>query len=351
MVNKRNWRKRWAWVSLVTCGSVALSGVAVAQTPAKDWPGEEMPLPLAVKTPQEIEFKKEAERQYLIFNLLAGGKFAFDGGDYAAATKKWETLLAMPDLRKEVRDVVEPLLAIARRSPGTKAGASHNAPTTPTPAQAAATAPQAARAASPAPELAVVSGTVSGGGRIGPGGAVLWLKRLDGATPMPRPGRRRVVSQKNKMFVPRVLAVPVGTTIDFRNDDDFYHNVFSLSRPGSFDTGLYASGRSYAQTFNKPGAVELLCNIHSTMQGYVYVVDTPYFTQPSSNGSFLIRRVPPGRYELTAWHETASAPVRQVIRVPAQGLTGVEVAIPVDREPTVAVPDKYGKPRQPQLGY
>jgi plastocyanin len=196
-----------------------------------------------------------------------------------------------------------------------------------------------------------VSGTVSGGGPIGPGGTVLWLTRTDGATPSVRPGRTRVINQRDKVFVPRVLAVPAGTKIDFRNDDPFYHNVFSLSDSQRFDTGLYASGLSYSQTFTKPGPVELLCNIHASMVGYVYVVDSPYFTQPRGNGAFVIRNVPPGRYELNAWHESSSTVIKQPVNVSGNGATGVSVKIPSDRPPLVVVPDKYGKPRQPQLGY
>ena len=159
------------------------------------------------------------------------------------------------------------------------------------------------------------------------------------------------MGQKDKAFIPRVVVVPTGSRVDFRNDDEFYHNVFSLSDAQRFDTGLYAGGLLYSQTFDKPGPVELLCNIHASMLGYVVVVDTPYYAQPRSNGTFLIRSVPPGRYELTTWHESSTKPVKQNLDVPEGGAHGVTVKLPVDRVPLVVVPDKYGKPRQPQLGY
>jgi plastocyanin len=320
-----------------------------APSSAVPWQGEELPLPLAVRTPEEIALKAEAERQYLLFNLLAGGKAAYDAGDHRKAVQKWETLLRLPGLSPSVERAVLPLLQQAQRLAGQ--------PVTAAPAQApaeerrdeGAPAP-AAPAAEAMPTRITVTGLVSGGGAIGPGGAVLWLKRTDGPTPPVRPGRPRVVSQKNKLFIPRVLAVPVGTRVDFRNDDDFYHNVFSLSDPARFDTGLYPSGKSHGQTFTKAGPVELLCNIHATMLGYVYVVDSPFYTQPNTTGAFTIRNVPPGRYELFAWHEAAGAPVRQKIVVD-RGMPRLSVEIPNDRRPPATVPDKYGKPRHLQLGY
>jgi hypothetical protein len=81
------------------------------------------------------------------------------------------------------------------------------------------------------------------------------------------------------------------------------------------------------------------------------VVDTAYYAQPRSSGAFAIRNVLPGRYELSAWHEASASIVKQVVKVGPEGATGVAVRIPVDRSPLVVVPDKYGKPRQSQLGY
>jgi len=327
-----------------------------------DWPGDEMPLPLQVRTAQDLAFKNEAERQYLIFNLMTGGKRAFEAGDYARAVRKWEALTKIPNLPLDVERVVRPLLDDAQQAAATGAPpvsrtplpAGPPVPATPVPGTPV-TGPTAAggiMAAPARPDLPDVSGTVSGGGAIGPAASVLWLKRLDGPTPPVRPLRKpKVVSQKDKVFLPRVVAVPVGSKVDFRNDDPYYHNVFSLSESEKFDTGLYAGGRSYIQSFDRPGPVELLCNIHASMVGYVVVVDTPYYTQPRANGSFVFRNVPPGRYELTTWHEASARSIKQQVQVKDVGASGVLVKIPSDRVPLVVVPDKYGKPRQPQLGY
>jgi plastocyanin len=246
--------------------------------------------------------------------------------------------LRLPNLPPELERVVRPLLAEAERSSGESGSA------------APAPAPAGSRDAPRPAALATVSGTLTGGGLVGPGAAVVWLKRLDGPTPAPRPGARSI-TQKNKTFLPRVLVVPLGSTVEFRNDDLYYHNVFSLSGTQQFDTGVYAAGLSYKQVFRKPGLVELLCNIHSSMRGYIYVVDSAYYAQPRSSGAFTIRGVPPGRYQLFTWHETSAELIRQPVQVSPAGTHGLTVALPHDRPPPVATPDKYGRPRQPQLGY
>ena len=192
---------------------------------------------------------------------------------------------------------------------------------------------------------------MTGGGQVGPGGSVLWLRRLDGPLPKIVTPNNQVITQREKTFLPHVLAVPLGTTVQFRNDDRIYHNVFSIAKPNDFDAGTRATGVSYSRTFNHPGAVELLCNIHATMSAYVFVVDSPLYTKAQASGAFAIRGVPPGRYELSAWHEAASNITRKTLVVPADGLRDLAVTVGGDKRPGPFVPDKYGHKRQPQLGY
>jgi hypothetical protein len=180
---------------------------------------------------------------------------------------------------------------------------------------------------------------------------VVWLKRTDGATPRPAPLRGKSINQVNKTFVPRVLPVTIGSTVNFANQDPIFHNVFSLSRPNDFDSGLYKAGQSFTKTFSKAGPVQVLCNIHASMLGYVVVVDTPWYGQADSAGTFTIRGVPPGDYDMETWHEGSSKTVRQKISVGFDGLRGVSVRMGGDRRSPAAVPDKYGKQRQVQLGY
>jgi plastocyanin len=207
----------------------------------------------------------------------------------------------------------------------------------------------AARVGAPAAATASVTGTVAGGVQ-GPGGAVIWLKRIGAETPRPAPARNKVITQRGKTFIPHVLAVPIGTKVSFRNEDAIFHNIFSLSKPNEFDTGLYKQGTSYTQTFRKPGPVQLLCNIHSSMLGFVYVVDSPYYAQADAGGVFTIKGVPPGDYQINVWHESASKVSEQRVSV---GPSGARVSLRVggDRRAPQFVPDKSGKPRQSHLGY
>lgn len=326
-------------VTNATLGALVLLALpAMADSPPKGWPGEEMPLPLAVRTPADLALKALAERQYLIFNLLAGGKLAWDRGDFTTAASKWEALLRLPNLDPEIEKVVRPLSVEARSRAG-----GHAATTPVVPKVEEPEAPAAA-------DKVTVSGTVSGGGTLGPGGTVLWLKRADGSTPRPSPSRNKVMNQSNKKFVPRILPVTVGSTVDFRNKDEIFHNVFSLSRPNQFDAGLYKGGQGYQKSFTSPGPVQILCNIHSSMIGYVVVVDSPWYGQADDNGNFQIKGVPEGEYVLEAWHESAASLTKTKVTVGAGGAR-VSVKIGADKRSSGFVPDKYGKPRQAQLGY
>jgi plastocyanin len=344
---------------LVVAVSTAPLGAAPRPTESCHWLGEEQPLPLPVKTPQDIAFKTAAERQYLIFNLMAAGKVAAQRGDNAVAVEKWETLLKTPDLDPQVERAVAPLLAEARRKLGRPGGAVSAAPPPAEARTGGAGTSVAAPADAPVPSAtrkagataSTVSGVVSGGGAAGPAGAVVWLRRLDGPTPRVQPASGRYITQRDKTFVPHVLVVPQGTTVEFRNDDRIYHNVFSLTKPNNFDAGIRKTGTTYSRTFDTPGPVEILCNIHSTMSAYVVVVDSPYFTKTRSSGAFSLKGVPAGRYELAVWHEAASDVTRKKISVGAAGATGISVSVGGDKRSSPFVPDKYGQKRQAHLGY
>ena len=332
--------------------TLAAGRASAAPPDTRGWLGEELPLPLAVRTPQDLAVKAAAEKQYLIFNLLAGGKLAWDTGNFAAAATKWEALLRLPQLDPELERVIRPLARDARSRAGGQPAVSAGAAATGTAAAGGlGTASNAAAPVAPTPApTATVSGTISGGGPQGPGGAVIWLKRIGGETPRPAPARGKVITQRNKAFLPRVLVVPVGSKVVFKNEDPIFHNIFSLTKPNEFDTGLYKEGASYTQTFKHPGAVQLLCNIHASMLGFVVVVDTPYYAQADVAGAFAIKGVPPGEYQIEVWHENASQPTVQRLAV---GPDGARVALRIggDQRPPQFLPDKSGKPRQSHLGY
>ncbi|MFL5343333.1 MAG: hypothetical protein ACJ8AT_00975 [Hyalangium sp.] len=194
-----------------------------------------------------------------------------------------------------------------------------------------------------------IKGTVQGEAS-GAAGAVVWLTRAVGTTPKPRPAPRQVILQRGKRFLPHVLVVPEGTEVAFLNEDQMFHNVFSLSRPNEFDLGLYEKGVARNKVFTEPGPVRLLCNIHASMSAFVYVVDSPWYAQADERGHFELRGVPPGEYVLHAWHETSAKPSTQPVTM-SEGLVSVAATVTNDAERTAFVPDKAGHPRQTQLGY
>ncbi len=341
--------RRVAAATALACCAAAGPGARAADP---KWLGDDLPLPLSVKTPQDIGFKAAAERQYLIFNLMAGGKLAFDRGDFIGAAEKWETLLRMPGLDPQIEHAVRPLLDEGRARGGHPAAMQETQPTAPAADDKAPDAGAHDRApAAPRRTTVTVGGSVTGGGPAGPGGAVVWLKRLDEHGPRPAPAQNQIVTQRDKTFLPHVLAIPVGTSVQFRNDDRIYHNVFSIAKPNDFDAGIRATGATYVKTFSHPGVVQLLCNIHATMNAYVVVVDSPYYAKAQASGAFAIHNVPPGRYDLSAWHEAASSVTHKTITVGPEGHRDVSVTVAGDKRPAPFVPDKYGHKRQPQLGY
>ena len=128
------------------------------------------------------------------------------------------------------------------------------------------------------------------------------------------------MDQRNETFVPHVLAITAGTTVDFPNSDKTYHNVFSISKARSFDLGRYAAGRSKAVRFDRPGIVRVFCEIHSHMSAFILVFSHRYFAVTGPDGRYVIARVPPGRYTLDAWNEGTVRESRP-IAVPEDGGT------------------------------
>jgi len=121
------------------------------------------------------------------------------------------------------------------------------------------------------------------------------------------------MAQKNRAFVPAVLAVPVGQTVDFPNLDPFFHNVFSYSKVRPFDLGRYPKGDVQSVEFDKPGLVSIFCEIHYSMRAYVHVFDTPYFAVADEAGRFDLGNVGSGEYVLHVWQENQpeiAVPVR-----------------------------------------
>jgi plastocyanin len=121
------------------------------------------------------------------------------------------------------------------------------------------------------------------------------------------------IRQRDENFIPRVVAVPVGSEVGFPNDDPIYHNVFSLSRSRSFNLGRYPRGHTRGVQFDRPGIVKVFCDIHSHMSATVMVFNHPWFTVAAEDGRFELPAVPAGEREVTAWHERLGDTTQRVI--------------------------------------
>lgn len=141
--------------------------------------------------------------------------------------------------------------------------------------------------------------------QTGSADAVVWLVPY---TPHPTPASESTVRlvQRNKQFSPHILVVLAGTTIEFPNQDPFFHDVFSIYHGKPFDLGLYESGSTRRIRFTKIGLSYLFCNIHPDMSAVVLTLQTPYFTKTTADGHFQIGELPPGRYKFEIWHELVS---------------------------------------------
>lgn len=135
------------------------------------------------------------------------------------------------------------------------------------------------------------------------------------------------VSQHGAMFEPHVLPVMKGTRVQFPNNDDIYHNVFSFSDPCPFDLGLYKKDDPMKSvTFAKAGRVDIFCSIHARMNCIVLVLENPYFASTDKRGRYSIQNVPAGTYKLKAWHERLPSLTRE-ITVPETGETNVDFTL------------------------
>jgi plastocyanin len=144
---------------------------------------------------------------------------------------------------------------------------------------------------------------------------------------------RASIAQHDERFVPHVLAVVQGATVDFPNEDDVYHNVFSLSSGAGpeghgFDLGRYPKGASRSVTFGRAGIVQVFCHIHADMSALVLVRPNPYFASPGEDHHFVIDDVPEGDYTIVGWHERIKPIVRHV-HVTAGQATTIDFNIPL----------------------
>jgi plastocyanin len=140
------------------------------------------------------------------------------------------------------------------------------------------------------------------------GHSVVYVDTIAGKA-FPAPKEHPVVDQKGLMFVPHIIAVQQGTTIEFLNSDSVQHNVFWTAigndKKAGHNLGTWPKGEKRPFTFDKAGVVPVLCNVHPEMAGYIVVSPTPYFAETDDAGAYKIKDVPDGSYTLTVWHEGA----------------------------------------------
>ncbi|HWM89030.1 MAG TPA: hypothetical protein VNO33_24430 [Kofleriaceae bacterium] len=158
-----------------------------------------------------------------------------------------------------------------------------------------------------------------------------------------RVAKQRVIEQRGRVFAPRLIAVPVGSTVAFPNFDPIYHNVFSRSDARPFDLGIFKNGQSREVTFDREGIVRIGCNLHANMATSIIVVGAPHYAVTDASGAFRFNRLRPGAYTLRAWTERSADPVSQRIQVVA-GENQIDIEASGGVPPGPA-PDKFGAPR------
>ena len=167
---------------------------------------------------------------------------------------------------------------------------------------------------------------------------IVYIDGPTGEKPAPPPDKPLVVNtrriaQKGAVFTPHVLPVVVGTVVEWPNNDEIYHNVFSMSEAKSFDLDLYKGNPPEKRvTFDKAGRVDVFCSIHANMYCVVLVLPNPHFAAVDDRGHYSITNIPPGTYTLKAWHERLPAQTKEVT-VPATGQVNVDFVLGITNLP------------------
>ncbi len=157
-----------------------------------------------------------------------------------------------------------------------------------------------------------IHGKVAAHGVRNSADAVVYVDRIAGKTFAP-PSEHAKVDQKNMQFIPRVLPVVDGTTVDFHNSDALLHNVFSPDACADrFNLGTWPQGQIKSFTFKKDCFASLLCKVHPEMEGFIAVLPTPYFAVTAADGSYDIKGVPEGKYTVKVWHPKLKAAQKSV---------------------------------------
>jgi plastocyanin len=164
--------------------------------------------------------------------------------------------------------------------------------------------------------------TIVGKVQVGPtglGASVVYLEGVKGK--FDPPTKSVVIDQQDKVFIPHVVAVMKGGTVEFRNSDDFLHNTFSQSKSKTFDLHQPVKGSRSLLKTDEAGVIEVRCHIHGSMQAWIVVVDNPYFAVTDQKGLFRIAGVPPGTYKIKSWSEQHGFLTQEVKVTEKEGAT------------------------------
>jgi len=165
----------------------------------------------------------------------------------------------------------------------------------------------------------LMAGTVEGIVRARAGNDKPFVISLDDIKgSFPPANRAAVMDQRHLQFVPHVLPIVVGTTVEFPNSDPLLHNVFSISKAKRFNLGLYGKGTVRRIRFDKVGVVQLQCNVHQEMSAFIVVLKNPYFVMAAAGQRYRIENVPAGRHTVRCWNEEQGSK-DVAVEVPQQG--------------------------------
>lgn len=164
-----------------------------------------------------------------------------------------------------------------------------------------------------------ITGTVKAIGVKHSGNAVIYIEKIEGKS-FEAPEEHTLIDQENLTFIPHVISIVAGTTVDFLNSDEVLHNVFSPDKcANKFNLGTWPKGEIRSFTFDNVGCTPvLLCNVHPEMEAFVVVLQNPYFAVSEKDGTYIIKDVPPGKYTLTIWHEKLKGKSVEIV-VPEEG--------------------------------
>ena len=182
--------------------------------------------------------------------------------------------------------------------------------------------------------------------------ALLWLEPLSGTPAVPFVSKEHyTLLQKNRMFLPHLLVVPVGAVVQFPNKDPFFHNVFSLFDGKRFDLGLYEAGSSKSVSFSREGVSYIFCNIHPEMSAVVVALSTSLYAVADHTGSFSLASIPPGDYRLHLWIEGIPLSALDAMSRPVHIAAGIldlgDLSVPGNSSQTKSHSNKFGQAYAP----